>query len=197
MIEGVGHRGQDLKDSHGSAVVPQGSDENGAGAEPAAAGKVDAGIGFCVVAEQNLTGAYALSGESGIGLKPDAQVWSGTPSARAADDFTSGVQGDSGTGGASQSLGTLGDDVDARLKVEFARLDVEVSFRGVEFERIRTGKSDGAEVVTTGVHWDRGCGLLFGKYRNVGHRAEKVAHQLIEFGIHDEVGGFSPLQRPA
>ena len=107
LVEGSGGRGQHLEDAEGAAVVAQGRNENGADAEAAAAGEIDARVAFGIVAEHDFAGADGFGGDAGVGLQANSEVGSGASGAGAADDFVAGAQSDGRSGGSGQDAGRV------------------------------------------------------------------------------------------
>ena len=125
FVKGAGGGGEDFEDSQRAAVVAQGRDQDGAHAETAATGKVDARIALGVVAEHDLAGADSFGGDAGVGLEANAEIGSGASSAGAANDFVPGAKRDGGSGGAGQVLGAFGDGADGGLEIEFRRVNFD------------------------------------------------------------------------
>ena len=122
-------------------------------------------------------------------MQANAQVGSGAAGAGAANDFVSGTQGDGGSGGAGKMLGALSDGADGGLKIQFAGADINF------FSRMYGAKSgDGMGGVGDAKLAAKGdrrnarvmvCDIQDGW---IGHCAQQVANEAVEFGIGDEVG---------
>ena len=125
LVECAGRRGQNLEYAQGAAIVAKRRDEDGADAEAAATGEVDARVAVGIVTEHDFPGAYGFGGDAAIGLQADAEVGSGAASAGAADDFIAGAQCDGGSGSSGEMLGTLGDGADGGFEIEFGGLDID------------------------------------------------------------------------
>jgi hypothetical protein len=69
IVEGSRCGREHFEDSQGAPVVAQGRDENGTYAEAAAAGEVDAGIAFGIVAKHDFAGADGFGGDAGVNLQ--------------------------------------------------------------------------------------------------------------------------------
>ncbi len=67
--------------------MPQRGDENGADTQAAATGEIDTRIALGIVAEHDLSGAYALGGDADIGLQTNAKIGSAASGAGPANDF--------------------------------------------------------------------------------------------------------------
>src|SRR5580700_7118660 len=154
MVEGVGHRGQHLKQAKGAAIVAKRGDENGAGSQPAAAGEVHARIGFGVVTKKNFPGAQTFGGKAGVGLQVDAEVGSSAASARAANDLTPVAKRDGGAGGASERLSALGNDVDSRLKFQFVGVNLEFHSGSFGTGALGVRNAGGAQMMPSGMERD-------------------------------------------
>jgi len=119
LVKGVGLGREHFENTECPPIVAERGHQNGACSEAATAGKVDAGVGFGVVAKENLAGAHALGGKAGVGLETDPKVRRRSTSAGPADDFLSGMKSNGRTRSAGQRPGALSDDVDAGFQVEF------------------------------------------------------------------------------
>jgi hypothetical protein len=168
--------------------VAQGRDENGADSEAAAAGKINARIALGVMAQHDLAGAYGFGGDAGIGLKADSEIGGGASSAGAAHDFVAGTKGDGGSGGSGQMLSALGDGADGGLEVEFGGMDFDF-FAGCD------GAESGGRMRGIGhtqlaaLRKRRHAGMIDDTEKfGVGHSAEQVADEAIEFRVGDEMG---------
>jgi hypothetical protein len=64
IIKGKRLRSEDLQEADYVASERDGCCQDGANSKPAAAGDVDAGISFRIVATQSFAGAYTLSGQA-------------------------------------------------------------------------------------------------------------------------------------
>src|SRR5271163_932359 len=85
LIKGAGGTRQNLEDAQGAAIVAQGGNQYGADSEAAAAGQIDPGIPFGVVAEHDFAGADGFGGDAGVGLQANTEVGGGASGAGAAD----------------------------------------------------------------------------------------------------------------
>ena len=110
--------------------MAQRRDQDGADAETAATGEIDARIALGIVAKHDFAGADGFGGDAGVGLQTDAEIGSGAAGAGAADDFVPGTEGDGGSGGSGQMLGAFGDGADGGLKVEFGGMNFDFVGRG-------------------------------------------------------------------
>jgi hypothetical protein len=115
LVESSWGRRKDFENSQCAAVVAQGGDQDGADAQAAATGKVDAGIAFGIMAEHDLAGPYGFGGDAGVGLEADAKIGSGASGAGAANNFVARAQCDGGASGTGQMLGAFGDSADCGL----------------------------------------------------------------------------------
>jgi hypothetical protein len=117
LVEGAGRGGQHFEHTERPAVVAQGRNEDGAHAEAAAAGEVDARVALGIVAEHDFAGAHGFGGDAGFSLQAHAEIGSGASSAGAANDFVAGAQGDRRPGGSGKVLGALRNGADCRLEI--------------------------------------------------------------------------------
>ncbi len=120
LIKGSGSGRQDFENSQGAAVVAQRGNQDGADAQAAAAGEIDARIALGVVTQHDLAGADGFGGDAGIGLQADAKIGSSAAGAGAANDFVACTQGDGGAGGSGQVLCAFGDSADRGLEIKFS-----------------------------------------------------------------------------
>ena len=120
LVESVRLRREHFEHSQGSPHLAKWSYQDRANTEVAAGGEIDAAIVLGVVAQENFAGPHTIGGQSAVGLETHADVRGGAAGTGAADDLSSLAQGNGGACGAGQGDRFLGDDVDARLKIEFS-----------------------------------------------------------------------------
>ena len=78
------------------------------------------------MAKHDLARADGLGRDAALGLQANSKVRSGAAGAGATYNLVSSAQGNGGSGGAGQLLGTLGDGADGRLEFKFRRVDLDL-----------------------------------------------------------------------
>ena len=195
VVEGLRKRGKYFEESYRASVMTQWCDQDGACAQTAATGQVNARIALGVVAEQDLAGAHAFSRETGIGLQVDAEVGGGSAGAGTAHDLTARAQRDCRAGSPGERLSAFGDDADARLEVEVAGHELGLRLGTLIAESGPFGNPNGPEVMTARMHGHRGRRSLLGVRKRLEDSAEQLTHKLIKFRIFDEVSGLLSAER--
>ena len=109
--------------------MAQRRDQDGADAEAAATGEIDARVALGVVAKHDFAGAHGFGRDAGIGLKAHAEIGSGAAGAGAADDLVSSAQSDGSSGGSRQVLGALRDGTNGGLKVQLGSVNLSILHR--------------------------------------------------------------------
>ena len=136
LIEGARRRGKNLKDSQGAAIMAEWRDQDGAHAQTAATGKVDARISLRIMAQHDFAGADCFGRNAYISLQANPEVGSGAAGAGAADDLVSSAQSDGSSGGSRQVLGALRDGTNGGLKVQLGSVNLSILHRN----RPKTGR---------------------------------------------------------
>jgi hypothetical protein len=102
--EGGGRGREDFEDSGELSVlvvtVEDGNDEDGADAESAGDGGVDAGIELGIDGKLGLTGLKTGAGETVAGVEGDAEIWGEVSGGGAADHIIAAGEGQGGGAGA-------------------------------------------------------------------------------------------------
>jgi hypothetical protein len=71
LIECAWRRRENFEDAEGSAIRTKRRDQNGASAEAAATGEIDAGVALGIVAEHDFAGAHGFGRNAGVSLQAD------------------------------------------------------------------------------------------------------------------------------
>ncbi len=188
FVEGARRRREHFEHTQSPAVVAEGRDKNRADPQAAAAGQVNAGVAFGVVAEHDFAGAHGFGGDAGVGLQADTQVGCGAAGAGAADDLIAGTQGDGGAGGAGEVLGAFGDGADGWFKIEFGGANVDL-FSGMHDSNAGDGMGGigDAELAAKRSRGHAGVMVRNVEKLGIGDCAQQVADETVEFRIGDEM----------
>ena len=119
--------GENLKDPECSAEVPEGCNQNRAYPQAPGTSQVDPGIRLRIVTQKNFPGTDAIGRKPSVRLQMDAKVRGGTTGSRPANDLISFPKGNCRAGGTRERLSLLGNDADARFKIEFAGVEIYVA----------------------------------------------------------------------
>src|ERR1019366_4300394 len=197
LVEGPRGRGQHFENAQGAAVVTQRRYQNRADSETAATGQVYAWVTLGVVTKHNLAGAHRFGGDAGVGLQTNPEVRSSSTGAGPAHDFIPGSQSDGRSGGAGQMPGAFGNRADSRLKMQFRRMDLGfvTQGHGPETGDGMCGVGD-AKLAAQGQRWHTD---MIGHTENLSfrHRAQQIAHEVVEFNVGDEMRSLLVAHRPA
>jgi len=92
VVEGVRCARENLEHAQRFAEMAQGRGQYGARTKTAAARQIDARVSLGIVTKDHLAGADTIGGNSSVGLQANSEVWRGSSSAGAADDFAGTVK---------------------------------------------------------------------------------------------------------